>query len=130
MPSQEKIVEDPENYPLLPPSASAATQSAATNNNRKQKAQHPILIACTYKDRCYENIDQNRQENLHNEYWDNSYNDRKGWIFNNSSIISSKTPAPNRKRRKYFFYQQEWAPYQSLCCFLSEKTWILFEFSD
>ena len=109
VPSQEKIVEDPENYPLLPLSASAATQSAATNDYRKQKAKHPILSACTCKDRCYENIDQNRRENLHNEYWDNSYNDRKGWIFNNSSIISSKTPAPNRKRREYFFYQQEWA---------------------
>ena len=103
VPSQERIVEDPENNPLLPPSASAATQSAATNDNRKQKAKHPILSACTCKDRCYEKIDQNRRENLHNEYWDNSYNDRKGWIFNNSSIISSKTPAPNRKRREYFF---------------------------
>ncbi|KAK3768081.1 hypothetical protein RRG08_024322 [Elysia crispata] len=103
VPSQERIVEDPENNPLLPPSASAATQSAATNDNHKQKAKHPILSACTCKDRCYEKIDQNRRENLHNEYWDNSYNDRKGWIFNNSSIISSKTPAPNRKRREYFF---------------------------
>ena len=103
VPLQEKNVEDPENNPLLPPSASAATQSAATNDNGKQKAKHPILSACTCKDRCYEKIDQNRRENLHNEYWDNSYNDRKGWIFNNSSIISSKTPAPNRKRREYFF---------------------------
>ena len=103
VPSQKKIVEDPENNPLLPPSASAATQSAATNDNRKQKAKHPMLSACTCKDRCYEKIDQNHRENLHNEYWDNSYNDRKGWIFNNSSIMSSKTPAPNRKRREYFF---------------------------
>ncbi|GFR77101.1 CAI-1 autoinducer sensor kinase/phosphatase CqsS [Elysia marginata] len=64
----------------------------------------PEVCAC--KDKCFTKIDQMRQERVNSEYWDRTYNERKGWIFNHSSIASPKTPVANRKRRQYFLTNQ------------------------
>ncbi|GFR65791.1 CAI-1 autoinducer sensor kinase/phosphatase CqsS [Elysia marginata] len=93
----------------LPPPPSPAvesTQPEVVSDKLNQKAKHPKLSACACKDKCFTKIDQMRRERVNSEYWDRTYNERKGWIFNHSSITSPKTPVANRKRREYFLTNQ------------------------